>query len=121
MLLKLINIGILIVALIHLWFCVLEMFLWQKPLGLKIFKLQPEFAKQSAVLAANQGLYNLFLSAGLIWSLIASDASQAFQLKIFFLCCVLIAGIFGAITASKRIILVVQAMPAVVCLLLLLV
>jgi len=115
----LINLGIIIVALLHIWFAILEMFLWQKPLGLKTFKLESEFAKRSAALAANQGLYNLFLSAGLIWSLFSSDPFQAFNLKIFFLSCVLIAGIYGGITVSKRI-FYVQGLPAAIILLLIL-
>lgn len=112
------NIGVLIIALMHLGFCVLEMFFWQKPLGLKIFNLKKEAAKQSASLAANQGLYNAFLSAGLFWSLLSNDPVEAFHLKIFFLSCVLIAGIYAGITVSTRI-LIVQALPALVTLILL--
>ena len=112
------EIGVALVAALHFWFCILEMFLWQKPLGLKIFKLDKQFAQRSATLAANQGLYNLFLSAGLVWSLLTNDVTQALQLKIFFLGCVVIAGVFGGITVSKRITLV-QALPAAITLLLL--
>ena len=107
------NIAVAIIALEHIWVLILEMFLWRKPIGLKTFGLTPEVAKTSAPLAANQGLYNGFLAAGLIWSLIAGLHSVA----VFFLSCVIVAGIFGAITA-KRSILWVQAAPAAVALLL---
>jgi len=95
------------VALSHIGFLVLEMFLWKTPTGQKVFDLTPEFAQESAVLAANQGLYNGFLAAGLIWGLL----SKRTDLKIFFLACVLIAGIFGGLTASSSI-LYIQALPA---------
>lgn len=113
------NIGVALVALLHFWFFVLETFLWQKPTGRKVFKLDPEFAQRSAPLATNQGLYNLFLSAGLIWSLFVNDPMQALQLKIFFLSCVIIAGIYGAKTVNFRI-FIVQAAPAILTLLVLL-
>ena len=103
------------VALEHVLFLVLEMFFWSTPTGIKVFGLTPEFAEQSSALAANQGLYNGFLAAGLIWGLIAKDNAQ--QLKVFFLTCVLVAGIFGAVTA-KASILVVQGAPALAALLL---
>lgn len=103
------------VALEHVLFLVLEMFFWSTPTGIKVFGLTPEFAEQSSALAANQGLYNGFLAAGLIWGLIAKDNAQ--QIKIFFLSCVLVAGIFGAVTA-KASILVVQGAPALAALLL---
>jgi putative membrane protein len=105
--------AVLIVALLHFQFLVLEMFLWTKPSGRRIFGLTPEFAAESAKLAANQGLYNGFLAAGLIWSLTAGD--QGFAIKVFFLSCVIVAGIFGAVTA-KRSILWVQALPGAVAL-----
>lgn len=117
---NLIGLGVACIAILHVWFCVLEMFLWQKPLGLKLFKLEPSFARLSAPLAANQGLYNLFLSAGLIWSLLSNNAELAMQLKIFFLSCVMLAGIYGGMTVSRRI-LVIQAFPAIITLTLLLV
>lgn len=104
------SVLIFLVALLHVGFLILEMFLWNKPRGRKIFGLSTEFAKQSAGLAANQGLYNGFLAAGLIWSLLANNA--AFELKTFFLSCVIIAGIFGAITV-KRTIFWIQAFPAI--------
>lgn len=103
------------VALEHILFLVLEMFFWSTPTGIKVFGLTPEFAEQSSALAANQGLYNGFLAAGLIWGLIAKDNAQ--QIKVFFLTCVLVAGIFGAVTA-KASILVVQGAPALAALLL---
>lgn len=107
-----------VVALLHAWFLVLEMFLWTKPLGLKTFRNSLEHAKASATLAANQGLYNGFLVAGLGWGLAASSPEQAFALKTFFLGCVVVAGCFGAATVSKRIFFV-QALPAILALALL--
>jgi putative membrane protein len=109
------NIIIGIVALLHTGFLIIEMFLWDKPTGRSIFRTTTEFATQSKTLAANQGLYNGFLAAGLIWGLFAGDS-----VKIFFLSCVIIAGIFGAFTVSKRI-FYIQALPALVGLVLLLV
>jgi putative membrane protein len=103
-----------LVALLHLAFLVLEMFLWTKPLGLKVFRNTPEKAESTKVLAANQGLYNGFLAAGLTWGLIAG--SQPF--KVFFLACVIIAGAYGAWSVNRRI-LWVQAAPAAVALALL--
>jgi len=101
------------VAIEHLYILVLEMFLWTKPPGLRAFGLTPEFAEQTAVLAANQGLYNGFLAAGLIWGLIRKE--EGGSIRVFFLSCVIIAGIFGAITAKPSI-LYVQAAPALVAL-----
>lgn len=100
------NILIGFVALLHVGFLVLEMFLWDHPYGRKTFKMTPEYSKASASLAANQGLYNGFLAAGLIWGLFSDD----FATKAFFLICVLIAGIYGGFTA-KRSILYLQALP----------
>jgi putative membrane protein len=110
-------VAVLIVALLHLYFLALEMFLWDKPRGLRTFGLTPEFAAASKSLAANQGLYNGFLAAGLIWGLVLGSAGES--VKIFFLVCVVIAGVFGALTASRRI-LWVQALPAAIALALLL-
>jgi putative membrane protein len=110
------SLAVAAVALIHLYILVLEMFLWTRPAGRKAFGLTPEFAEQTRVLGANQGLYNGFLAAGLIYGLVQGASGQAFQ--VFFLLCVLVAGIFGAVTASKKI-LVVQAVPAAVALVLL--
>ena len=101
------------VAIIHIYFLVLEMFLWTKPRGLKTFRLKPEFAAQTAGLAANQGLYNGFLSAGLVWGLLHPDAAVGKQIQLFNLGCVFVAGIFGAATINRRI-LMVQAVPALV-------
>lgn len=105
------NILVGIVALLHVGFLVLEMFYWNHPVGRKRFGLTPEFAKESATLAANQGLYNGFLAAGLIWGILINSTS----VKIFFLLCVLIAGIFGGFTA-RRTILYIQALPALLAL-----
>lgn len=104
-------IAVSLVALLHLYFMVLEMFLWDKPLGQKTFGLTPEFAKASRTLAANQGLYNGFLAAGLIWGLIV----DADAVKLFFLGCVVIAGIFGGLTVNRKILLV-QALPGLIAL-----
>lgn len=103
------------VAFLHLVFLSMEMFLWKTNLGQKIFRIDADFAEKSAVLAANQGLYNGFLAAGLIWSLCARNAEINFQLKIFFLTCVIVAGVYGAVTASKNI-LFMQALPAIIAL-----
>lgn len=105
------------VALEHAAFLVLEMFLWTKPLGLKVFAQTPEAAASSARLAMNQGLYNGFLAAGLVWGLLAAPES-ALPVKTFFLACVVVAGVFGAATVSPRILLV-QALPALLALVLL--
>ena len=113
------NILVALVAALHLYFLVLEMFLWTKPLGLKTFRNSPEKAAETAVLAANQGLYNGFLVAGLIWGLLQPVPAFAFQIKLFFLLCVIVAGIYGAATVSRRI-LWVQAAPAAIALILLL-
>ncbi len=105
-----INILVALVALLHIGFLTLEMFLWEKPAGRRAFHTTAEFAKQSRTLAMNQGLYNGFLAAGLIWGFFAGDA-----VKVFFLICVVIAGIFGAFTVSKRI-FYIQALPATIAL-----
>ena len=112
------NLLVALVAILHVYFLVLEMFLWTKPLGLKTFRNSPEKAADSAVLAANQGLYNGFLAAGLVWGLVQSTPSFAFQIKVFFLLCVIVAGLYGAATVSRRI-LWVQAAPAAIALILL--
>jgi putative membrane protein len=110
------NVLVALVAALHIYFLILEMFLWTKPLGLKTFRQPIEKATSSAVLAANQGLYNGFLAAGLIWGLIHGTPAFAFQIKVFFLLCVIVAGVFGAATVSRRI-LFVQALPAAIALL----
>ena len=102
------------VAFIHIYILILEMFLWEKPAGLRAFGLGREFAAQTRVLAANQGLYNGFLAAGLIWGL----WTGAVEVQQFFLGCVLVAGIYGAFTANIKI-LWIQAMPALAGLVLL--
>jgi putative membrane protein len=107
-----------LVAALHLYFLALEMFFWTKPLGLKTFRNSPEKANDSAVLAANQGLYNGFLAAGLVWGLLQAVPAFAFEIKTFFLLCVITAGIYGAATVSRRILLV-QAVPAAIALILL--
>jgi len=107
------SVLIALVAVIHIHILVLEIFLWDTKTGRKAFNLSADFARDSRVLAANQGLYNGFLAAGLLWGLWLGDGG--FQFKLFFLVCVLIAGLFGAITAS-RIILYVQALPALLAL-----
>ncbi|WP_430398416.1 DUF1304 domain-containing protein [Ferrovibrio sp.] len=104
-----------LVAALHGWFLVLEMFLWTRPLGLKTFRNTPERAAETAVLAANQGLYNGFLVAGLVWGLLHPVPEVALQLKTFFLLCVIVAGVYGAISFSRRI-LFVQALPAALAL-----
>ena len=109
------NVLVAVVALEHLWFLVLEMFLWTTPLGIRTCGLTPEFAAASRALAANQGLYNGFLAAGLLWGLLSRR--NAFAIKVFFLSCVVVAGFFGAVTA-KAAILFVQAAPALVALVL---
>jgi putative membrane protein len=108
---------VVLVAAEHFWFLVLEMFLWTRPIGLKTFRNTPETARPLAVLAANQGLYNGFLAAGLLWGVLHPVAGVGRQVEVFFLVCVFAAGVFGAATASKRI-LYVQAVPALVALVL---
>ena len=105
------NAVVLIVALIHVYILVLEMVLWNTPRGRRAFDLTPEFAAQTKVMAANQGLYNGFLAAGLFWGLTLGDGGHA--VKVFFLLCVLVAGLFGAATASRKI-LFIQAVPAAI-------
>ena len=111
------NVVVALVALLHVYFLVLEMFLWDKPAGLRAFGHTKEAAAASKVLAANQGLYNGFLAAGLVWGLSLGAAGTS--VKVFFLCCVLVAGIYGAATASRKI-LFVQALPAAIGLVLVL-
>jgi putative membrane protein len=103
-----------LVAALHVYFLVLEMFLFTTPYGLKTFGVEKDFAEKAASLAANQGLYNGFLAAGLIWSLVAPDA-YAVPLRFFFLGCVIVAGIYGAYSANVKI-LFAQAIPAAIAL-----
>jgi putative membrane protein len=107
------NILIALVAALHLYFMYLEMVAWDRPLGRKVFRTTPEFSAASKALAANQGLYNGFLVAGLVWGLWLGEAG--FDVKTFFLACVIVAGLFGAATVSRRI-LYVQALPAALAL-----
>lgn len=107
------NVVVALVALLHLYFLVLEMFLWNTPKGRRTFDLTPEFAAASRPLAANQGLYNGFLAAGLGWGL--ALGADGVAVKVFFLGCVIVAGVFGALTASRKI-LWVQALPGAVAL-----
>lgn len=109
------NTLVALVAALHLYFLVLEMFLWTTPYGLKTFGNTREKAQASAVLAANQGLYNGFLAAGLLWGLLHPLATVALQIKIFFLLCVIVAGLYGAYSVSRKILLV-QALPAALAL-----
>lgn len=103
------NIAVALIALLHIWILVLEMFLWDKPAGLKAFGKPLEFARATKVLAANQGLYNGFLAVGLLWGL----ATAKVDVQNFFLACVLVAGVYGAATASRKI-LFIQAVPAAI-------
>ena len=109
------NILVALVAALHVYFLVLEMFLWTRPYGLKTFGNTLQKAQDSAVLAANQGLYNGFLAAGLIWGLLHPVPGFAVQIKIFFLLCVIVAGLYGAWSVSRKI-LFVQAVPAALAL-----
>ena len=105
------NVVVALVGILHVYILVLEMFLWDKPAGLRAFGLTPAAAAASKVLAANQGLYNGFLAAGLFWGLSLGD--KGVGVKLFFLTCVLVAGVYGAATANRRI-LYVQALPAAI-------
>ncbi len=109
------NLAVGLVALLHGYFLVLEMFLWTTPYGRRVFGLTPEKAALTRTLAANQGLYNGFLAAGLAWALWIGAGEDGHALKVFFLGCVIVAGIFGAATASRKI-LWVQAVPGAVAL-----
>jgi putative membrane protein len=112
------DVFVALVALLHVYFLILEMFLWDKPLGLKTFRHSATEAAASKVLAANQGLYNGFLAAGLAWGL--SLGATGTSVKVFFLACVIVAGVYGAATVGKKILLV-QALPAAIALALVLV
>lgn len=100
---------VVLVALIHFYFAYLEMVAWTKPKGLKAFGFKKEFAEKTKVLAANQGLYNGFLATGIIWSLVTENTTTT----LFFLYCVVVAGIYGSISLKKRTVLYVQAIPAI--------
>ncbi len=105
-----------LVALEHIYILILEMFLWTTPYGRKAFGMKPEQAEATKVLAANQGLYNGFLAIGLIWGLLHPDLSVGYQIQLFFLGCVLVAGLYGGMTASRKI-LFIQALPAAIAIL----
>ena len=107
------KIIVAIIALQHIWILTLEMFFWTKPQGRKVFGTTAEFAKATRVLAANQGLYNGFLAAGLFWALLMPHPAFQYYLEVFFPSCVLVAGVFGGLTANKKI-LIGQAGPALV-------
>lgn len=109
------NVFVGVVAALHVYFMILETFLWTKPAGLRVFGNTPEKAETMKVLAANQGLYNGFLAAGLVWGLMLG--TEGLAVRIFFLGCVIVAGVFGALTASRKI-LWFQATPAIVALVL---
>lgn len=111
---------LILLVVLHFYFMVLEMFFWTRPLGLRVFAMTASKAKDSAALAANQGLYNGFLAVGLLWALIHPELHFAKQLAIFFCSCVVIAGAYGAFSVSKKI-LFVQALPGALALALLLV
>jgi putative membrane protein len=109
------NLLVAAVALLHGYILVLEMFLWTTPTGLRAFGQTLEQAKASAVLAANQGLYNGFLGAGLVWGLLHPNPAFGFQVKVFFLLCVIVAGLYGGYSANPRIVFI-QALPAAIAL-----
>ncbi|HLL67485.1 MAG TPA: DUF1304 domain-containing protein [Micromonosporaceae bacterium] len=110
------NIVVGLIAALHAYILVLEMFLWTTPRARAVFRTEPEFARATAVMAANQGLYNGFLAAGLVWGTVAGG-TVGFQAKVFFLTCVLVAGVYGSITVNRRI-LFIQAVPALLGLIL---
>ncbi len=110
------TVVVVLVALLHVYFLVLEMFLWDKPIGRRVFGLTAQFASESKRLAANQGLYNGFLAAGLLWGL-AAPGHRGLPIVAFFLICVAVAGVFGALTVNRKIFFV-QALPAMIGLLL---
>ncbi|GLQ92590.1 DUF1304 domain-containing protein [Dyella acidisoli] len=106
------SIAVTIIALMHVWFLILEMALWDKPTGRRAFGTTAEYAAQTKVLAANQGLYNGFLAAGLFWGLILGGA-EGTHVKLFFLSCILVAGIYGGLTATRKV-LWIQGLPAAI-------
>ncbi len=111
------KILVFLIALEHFWFMVLEMFLWQHPIGLNTFQMTPSDAEVTAVLAANQGLYNSFLAVGLLWGLFHKSDIASYAIQKFFLICIVVAGVFGGFTA-KPTILYIQAVPAFIAFLL---
>ena len=109
------SIFVAVIAIEHVYILILEMFLWTTPRGLRAFGMKPAEAEATKVLAANQGLYNGFLAAGLFWSLVHPDPAFAFQTRLFFLGAVVVAGLYGGATASRKI-FVIQALPAAIAL-----
>jgi putative membrane protein len=107
------KIVVLLIALLHLYIMVIEMWYWDKPRGLKSFGIKQEFATSTKVMAANQGLYNGFLAGGLIWGLLHQNHNFGLQIQVFFLICIFIAGLYGAYTSSKKI-LFIQSVPALI-------
>ncbi|QNP74473.1 DUF1304 domain-containing protein [Streptomyces roseirectus] len=108
------NVLVALIAVLHAYILVLEMFLWQRPPGRRFHGFDPQFAAATAKMAANQGLYNGFLAAGLVWGLVAGDPT-GFRAQVFFLACVIVAGVYGAATANRRI-LFAQAVPGAIAL-----
>lgn len=106
------NIVVTIIALMHVWFLILEMVLWDKPAGRRAFGTTAEYAAQTRVLAANQGLYNGFLAAGLFWGLILGG-TEGTHVKLFFLACILVAGVYGGFSATRKV-LWIQGLPAAI-------
>jgi putative membrane protein len=109
------SIAVFLLAALHVYIMALEMFFWTSPAGLRAFALKPDFAAQTKNMAANQGLYNGFLAAGLLWSLVHPDTEFASQISQFFAGCVLVAGVYGGVTANRKIFFV-QALPGALCL-----
>ena len=105
------SVAVGLVALLHVYFMIMEMIFWDRSPGMRAFGLKPDFAKATKALAANQGLYNGFLAAGLVWGLVRG--AGGFEIKLFFLGCVIVAGVFGALTANRKI-LFFQALPGAV-------
>lgn len=112
-----INLLIIVVACLHIYFLILEMFLWTKPIGLKTFAMSKDKALLTSALAANQGLYNGFLAAGLVWGVVHSDRQFGVQLMVFFLTCVIMAAAYGAYSVNRKILLI-QGGPAILALIL---
>ncbi|MFI8068103.1 MULTISPECIES: DUF1304 domain-containing protein [unclassified Streptomyces] len=108
------DVLVALVAALHVYILVMEMFLWQKKPGMSFHGFDPEMARATAAMAANQGLYNGFLAAGLVWGLVAGDPT-GFRVQVFFLVCVIVAGVYGAVTANVRI-LAAQALPGALAL-----
>jgi len=115
-----VDVLVVLILIEHLIFLILEMFLWTRPIGMKIFLMTKKEAEATKVLASNQGLYNGFLSMGLIWALLYPDPELSKELMLFFLGCISIAGIYGGISV-KKIIFYIQALPALICIILILI